>query len=121
IRIAGRYLQNPVRVEAGSGDVQPVAPISQIVYALPQGQRLNALMALLDRRRDATGATLVFGRTKHGVKKLARQLEARGYPVAALQGNMSQNARDRVVADFRWSCAGAAGDERGGAWPRRSI
>ncbi|HEX9067216.1 MAG TPA: C-terminal helicase domain-containing protein, partial [Ktedonobacterales bacterium] len=30
-----------------------------------------------------------------------RQLEARGYPCAALQGNMSQNARDRVVAEFR--------------------
>ena len=43
----------------------------------------------------------MFGRTKHGVRKLARQLGARGYPVAALQGNMSQNARDRVVADFR--------------------
>lgn len=43
----------------------------------------------------------MFGRTKHGVKKLARQLAAQGYPVAALQGNMSQSARDRVVADFR--------------------
>jgi ATP-dependent RNA helicase DeaD len=32
---------------------------------------------------------------------LVRQLAAQGYPVAALQGNMSQNARDRVVADFR--------------------
>ncbi|MHB8575007.1 MAG: helicase-related protein, partial [Dehalococcoidia bacterium] len=38
---------------------------------------------------------------KHGVKKLAKQLEALGYPVAALQGNMSQNARDRVMAEFR--------------------
>jgi superfamily II DNA/RNA helicase len=46
-------------------------------------------------------AELVFGRTKHGVKKLARDLALRGYPVAALQGNMSQNARERVVAAFR--------------------
>ncbi|HEV8193690.1 MAG TPA: DEAD/DEAH box helicase, partial [Ktedonobacterales bacterium] len=101
VRIAGRYLQNPVRVEAGTGEAQPAPAISQVVYMVPQGQRLDALMALLDRRRDAEGATLVFGRTKHGIKKLARQLGARGYPVAALQGNMSQNARDRVVADFR--------------------
>ncbi|HEX6816793.1 MAG TPA: C-terminal helicase domain-containing protein, partial [Ktedonobacterales bacterium] len=70
-------------------------------YLVPQGQRLAALTALLDRRRDAEGATLVFGRTKHGVRKLAKQLVAQGYPVAALQGNMSQNARERVVADFR--------------------
>lgn len=101
IRIAGRYLHDPVLVEAGSGEIRPAPAIAQVIYAVPQGQRLEALIALLDRRRDASGATLVFGRTKHGVKKLARQLTARGYPVAALQGNMSQNARDRVVADFR--------------------
>ena len=100
-QIAQRYLHDPVRVDAGSPESRPAPAIAQMVYAVPQGQRLNALMALLDRRREATGTTLVFGRTKHGVKKLARQLEARGYQVAALQGNMSQNARDRVIAEFR--------------------
>jgi superfamily II DNA/RNA helicase len=35
------------------------------------------------------------------VKKLARQLEDLGYPVAALQGNLSQGARERVMSDFR--------------------
>jgi ATP-dependent RNA helicase DeaD len=100
-QIAARYLHEPVRVDAGDPETKPAPAISQIVYAVPEGRRLDALAALLDRRRDATGATLVFGRTKHGVKKLAKQLSARGYTVAALQGNMSQNARDRVVADFR--------------------
>src|SRR5262249_30598100 len=36
-----------------------------------------------------------------GVKKLAQRLEALGYPAAALQGNLSQNARERVMAGFR--------------------
>ncbi|HEU4785308.1 MAG TPA: DEAD/DEAH box helicase [Ktedonobacterales bacterium] len=101
IRIAGRYLHDPVLVKVGSGENRPTPAIAQTVYVVPQGQRLDALKALLDRRRDASGATLVFGRTKHGVKKLARQLDALGYPVAALQGNMSQTARDRVISDFR--------------------
>jgi ATP-dependent RNA helicase DeaD len=100
-QIARRYLREPVRVDAGEPESRPAAAISQVVYTVPQEHRINALAALLNRRRDATGSTLVFGRTKHGVMKLARQLTARGYPVAALQGNMSQNARDRVVADFR--------------------
>ncbi|MFI5273062.1 MAG: DEAD/DEAH box helicase [Ktedonobacterales bacterium] len=100
-RIAQRYLHDPIRVDADSPDIRPAPPIEQTLYRVPQGQRLEALMALLDRRRNASGSTLVFGRTKHGVKKLARQLEARGYPVAALQGNMSQPARERVIADFR--------------------
>jgi superfamily II DNA/RNA helicase len=103
IRIAGRYLHDPVQVEAepDQGAILPTSTIIQHIFAVPQGQRLDALKALLDRRRDASSATLVFGRTKHGVKKLARLLAAQGYPVAALQGDMSQNARDRVVADFR--------------------
>jgi ATP-dependent RNA helicase DeaD len=103
MRIAGRYLHDPVHVaaEADQGETPAASTLIQQIYAVPQGQRLDALKALLDRRRDAPGATLVFGRTKHGVKKLARLLAAQGYPVAALQGNMSQNARDRVVADFR--------------------
>jgi superfamily II DNA/RNA helicase len=96
--IAAKHLRNPVthRVDAGS---QPVEHVDHAVYDVPAGGKLAALRTLLDAR--GAGVTLVFGRTKHGVKKLAKQLGALGYPVAALQGNLSQNARDRVMADFR--------------------
>lgn len=100
-QISKRYLREPVSVDAGTPESRPAPTITQTIYTVPREHRLAALMALLDRRRDATGTTLVFGRTKHGVDKLARQLIARGYPVAALHGNMSQNARDRVLSDFR--------------------
>ena len=95
---ATRHLRNPasVRVEP-TGSVAP--SIEHMVYEVGDGERLPALRALLDER--GTGTTLVFGRTKHGVKALCRRLETLGYPVAALQGNLSQNARDRVVAEVR--------------------
>ena len=35
------------------------------------------------------------------MKKLAKQLVALGYPAGALQGNLSQRARERMMADFR--------------------
>ncbi len=60
---------------------------------------MTVLKELLDQQGE--GSIIVFGRTKHGVKKLARQLQAAGYPVAALQGNLSQNARDEVMDNFR--------------------
>ncbi len=101
VRIAKRYLHDPVRVEAGEGTIQSTPHIAHVIYAVPTGRRLDTLIALLDRRSANVGSTLVFGRTKHGVRKLAHELAIRGYPVAALQGNMSQNARERVVADFR--------------------
>ncbi len=92
------YLNDPIRVAV---DPRPEdsAPIDHIAYDVPDGDKLGALRDLLDHRGD--GSIIVFGRTKHGVKKLARKLEADGYPVGALQGNLSQNARDRVMEDFR--------------------
>jgi ATP-dependent RNA helicase DeaD len=99
--IADRHLQTPVRISTAGPDGQPAPAIVQTVYQVPEERRLDALRALLDQRRDAVGVTLVFGRTKHGVKRLAKRFETLGYPVAALQGNLSQNARNRVMEDFR--------------------
>ncbi len=73
--------------------------ITQVVYDVPQDAKLDVLRSLLDERGD--GSVVIFGRTKHGVRALGRQLTTLGYPVAALQGNLSQNARDRVMDDFR--------------------
>jgi len=88
-------------VSRGGPGVAPAAApaIEHQVYEVQDAERLPALRTLLDDR--GAGMTLVFGRTKHGVKALCRRLEALGYPVAALQGNLSQNARDRVMADVR--------------------
>lgn len=96
--VAAKHLRNPVTVRVDAV-AQPVAHVTHAVYDVPAGGKAAALRALLDDAQD--GSTLVFGRTKHGVSRLAKQLAAQGYPVAALQGNLSQNARDRVMADFR--------------------
>lgn len=95
---AARHLRNPLLVRA---DVELEAPpeIEHVVYDVGPAGKLQALRALLDRQGN--GPIIVFGRTKHGVKKLARQLGEIGYSVAALQGNLSQNARERVMEDFR--------------------
>jgi superfamily II DNA/RNA helicase len=97
-KMAARHLRAPVSVRVDA-HTQPVEHVDHSVYDVPPGGKLAALQSLLDARGE--GATLVFGRTKHGVKKLARRLESLGYPVVALQGNLSQNARDRVMLEFR--------------------
>jgi len=93
-----KHLRNPVHVKV---DPRPEdsAPIEHTAYELGNVDKQDALRDLLDNRPD--GSTIVFGRTKHGVKKLEKVLQRDGYPVAALQGNLSQNARDRVMEDFR--------------------
>lgn len=97
-RASREHLYHPVNVSVDP-DPADVAPVDHIAYDLPDGDKLCALQSLLDNR--GAGSVIVFGRTKHGVKKLAKQLQQAGYPVAALQGNLSQNARDRVMEDFR--------------------
>jgi superfamily II DNA/RNA helicase len=97
-RASHEHLQHLVTV---SVDPRPedAAPVEHVAYDLPDGDKLRALQALLDHR--GAGSVIVSRRTKYGVKKLAKQLLRAGYPVAALQGNLSQNARDRVMEEFR--------------------
>jgi ATP-dependent RNA helicase DeaD len=97
-KTADRHLNDPVSIAVGSGS-EDVAPVPHTAYDVPNDDKMQVLKELLDQQGE--GSIIVFGRTKHGVKKLARQLQIAGYPVAALQGNLSQNARDEVMANFR--------------------
>ena len=53
----------------------------------------------------APGRTVVFTRTKHRAKKLARQLNGSGVPAVELHGNLSQNARTRTMDAFHSGAA----------------
>jgi ATP-dependent RNA helicase DeaD len=95
---ASKHLHDPetVTIVPEPGEV---TQIEHLAFEIGGNDKMQVLQDLLDHRGD--GSVIVFGRTKHGVNKLARRLQADGYPVAALQGNLSQNARDRVMDDFR--------------------
>ena len=101
-RTASKHLRNPVTVEVDAG-LQAPPSVEHIVYTIRKTEKLEALRTLLDGREDAP--VLVFGKTKRGVKQLARELDALGYPVGALQGNLSQKAREQVMRDFRSGAA----------------
>ena len=97
-KTASKQLRNPAMVEVDA-DLQTLPTVKHLVYSIQREAKLGALRTLLDDRDDAP--VIVFGKTKHGVKKLASQLYELGYPVGALQGNLSQKARERVMEDFR--------------------
>ncbi len=99
---ASKHLRNPVTVEVDAGLQAPPA-VEHLVYTIEKSDKLEALRTLLDQREDAP--VIVFGKTKRGVKQLAQKLDSLGYPVGALQGNLSQGARERVVRDFRSGAA----------------
>ncbi|MFA6005728.1 MAG: DEAD/DEAH box helicase [Patescibacteria group bacterium] len=44
---------------------------------------------------------LIFGRTKHGVERLSKTLQAKGFKAASIHGNKQQNARARAIKAFK--------------------
>jgi ATP-dependent RNA helicase DeaD len=73
--------------------------IEHLIYDMKVMDKPVALCHLLDTY--PSHSMLVFARTRHGVHKLAARLQHAGYSAAGLQGDLSQNARDRVMSDFR--------------------
>ncbi len=90
-----RYLHDPVTHSVDPAQ-SPVAQMSHHVLHLSAAERLPVLVELT----AAPGRTLVFTRTKHGAKKLTKQLIAAGVPAVELHGNLSQNARTRNLEAF---------------------
>jgi superfamily II DNA/RNA helicase len=93
--IVKRYLNNPVTHSVDS-EQSPVVKMTHHVLHLTKESRLPVLVDLT----AAPGRTVVFTRTKHGAKALARQLNAKGVPAVELHGNLSQNARTRNLTAF---------------------
>jgi superfamily II DNA/RNA helicase len=93
--IVKRYLSNPVTHQADSAQ-SPVATMAHHIFHVHRDARLDVLLDLT----SAPGRKVVFTRTKHGAKKLAKQLNASGVPAVELHGNLGQGARDRNMAAF---------------------
>ncbi|GAA4669096.1 DEAD/DEAH box helicase [Nocardioides nanhaiensis] len=91
-----RYLSDPAVHEADSAQ-SPVSTMDHHVLHL--GGRDQRLPVLIDLA-SAPGRTVVFTRTKHGAKALARQLNKSGVPAVDLHGNLSQGARTRNMDAF---------------------
>jgi superfamily II DNA/RNA helicase len=98
--IANRYLVNPVTHEADSAQ-SPIGTMSHHVLHVSADGHLPVLLDLV----AAPGRTVVFTRTKHRAKKLARQLNGSGVPAVELHGNLSQNARTRTMDAFHSGAA----------------
>ncbi|PZW32650.1 ATP-dependent RNA helicase DeaD [Thermosporothrix hazakensis] len=97
-KIQRKFLKDPVQVlitPAQSGQ----STIEQIAYQVSQEQKMAALCTLLQSSEG--GSSLIFGKTKHGVERLGKQLNKLGFAVGTLHGDKSQRAREKVLSSFR--------------------
>lgn len=96
-----RFLDQPVMHSVDEAN-SPVAAMTHHLFEVEADDKT----ALVKRLASGLGKRILFTRTKHQAKKLAKQLTAGGIPAVDLHGNLSQNARDRNLAAF------AGGDVR---------
>jgi len=104
--LARRFLSNAVSHEVDEESV-PVGEMTHRVLVVNSTENKTTLVREL---ASGTGRRILFTRTKHQAKKLAKQLTAAGIPSVDLHGNLSQNARERNLSAF--SAAPADGGVR---------
>jgi len=95
--LADGLLNEPHVVELDHS--RPVATIEHALYPVDSGKKLDLLRHVMEE--DGFASAIVFTRTKHRARRIARQLESAGQSAVALQGNMSQGQRDRAMQGFR--------------------
>ena len=94
--LAKRFLSNPVSHEVDEASV-PVGEMTHRVLVTTSAEHKTVLVREL---AAGTGRRILFTRTKHQAKKLAKALTAAGIPAVDLHGNLSQNARERNLSAF---------------------
>ena len=95
-KLVKRFLKNPVHHSVDSG----TSPVPAMTHHVFEVHSVDAKRDLVHRLASGTGRRILFMRTKHQARKLARQLTEAGIPSVDLHGNLSQNARDRNLAAF---------------------
>ncbi len=97
IEVMQSFLSNPVMISVKS--TETIKKIHQKVVQTAGKIKIEVLHDLL--LEEGFSKVLIFGRTKWGMEKLARDLDQRGFKVAAIHGNKSQSQRQRALNDFK--------------------
>jgi len=97
-RLADKYMRAPQSVTIQGGQVTAVA-IEQRYYLVRQSDKVAALTRILEN--EAVKRALIFARTRIGTAELATALTQQGFPAETLNGDLTQEERERVLGRFR--------------------
>ena len=96
--IAEKHLREPQHVKIAA-KTQTVSRIEQAHLMIHADQKTNAVLRLLEV--EDFDALIAFVRTKQATLDLAAALEAKGFKAAALNGDIAQNQRERVIESLK--------------------
>ena len=97
-RIARTHMREPAEITIAA-KTATATNIRQRQWLVSGMHKLDALTRILEA--ETFEAMIVFTRTKLGTEELAEKLQARGFPAAAINGDMVQQQRERTIAQLR--------------------
>jgi len=98
-RVAQKYLVEPREIKIKSATAT-VAAVRQVYWQVSGMHKLDALTRILEVEENFDAA-IIFVRTKNATVELADKLSARGYAAAALNGDLNQQMRERVIEQLK--------------------
>ncbi|MFA5935275.1 MAG: DEAD/DEAH box helicase [Patescibacteria group bacterium] len=97
VKIANTHMKLPVRVEiARAGTASET--VAQELFVVRKEEKNRLLQKLLD---EYHGTVLVFSRTKHGAKKIARSVRGMGHNSSEIHSNRSLAQRREALEGFK--------------------
>ncbi|MFN2424123.1 MAG: DEAD/DEAH box helicase [Cryomorphaceae bacterium] len=96
--IAGKFMDKPIKITVGKRN-EGASNIEHVYYMVQARDRFEALTRIVASAEDVYG--VVFCRTRTETTDIAEKLSRKGYNAQALNGEMSQQQRDKVMGAFR--------------------
>jgi len=97
-RIGVKFMTNPEHIQIEAKELTTDL-VDQYFVRMRENEKFDTMTRIFDVQ--APKLAIVFGRTKRRVEELARGLEARGYHASGLHGDLTQQMRSRVLAQFK--------------------
>ena len=98
-KLSKKYLKEDAKHVAIARKELTGSTITQNYFEVNGSQRLEALCRLIDL--DNPSAGIIFCRTKKGVDELVASMQAKGYMVEGMHGDMSQIQRIKTLNKFK--------------------
>ena len=95
--LVNEFLNRPITVFAKTGDTPE--NIYQDVVRVSGGEKIGTLCNLL--AKDEFRKVLIFGRTKHGVEKLSKNLSNYGFKADSIHGDKNYASRIKALESFK--------------------
>jgi superfamily II DNA/RNA helicase len=97
-RLIKEFLTNPEKISVKTGDT--ARNVEQDIVRIKKGEdKVDSLHQLLSQKEFSK--VLIFGRTKHGVERLSKDLIKRGFKAESIHGDKNQNRRQNALRAFK--------------------